>query len=181
MTTTPATAPSFKQKAKREFIDYALVSTYLALFFCAIVTYTILLLRKYDVGNDALNYTFAIINALIIGKVILIGEMLRLAKFTESRPLYQAVLLKSVLFGLLVFVFHLLEEFIKRLIHGEPSGTVLHNLNFDDLIGRSIVIFCAFIPLFAFRELHRVLGEEKLRAIFLAPRTATNPARSTTD
>jgi hypothetical protein len=36
----------------------------------------------------------------------------------------------------------------------------------DELIGRSIIIFCAFIPLFAFRELRRVLGEEKLYEMF---------------
>jgi hypothetical protein len=177
-TNAPTAALSFTQKAKREFIDYALVSTYLAVFFCALVTYTMLLLRKHNVSSETLNYTFAIINALIIGKVILIGEMMRLGKRTETRPLYQSVLLKSVLFGLLVFVFHLLEEFVKRLIHGEPSRTVWHNLHFDDLIGRSIVVFCAFLPLFAFRELRRVLGSEKLYAIFFNPRTAIN---STTD
>jgi hypothetical protein len=181
MTSNAPTTPSLKQRAKHEFIDYAVISVYLAVFFCAIVTYTILLLKKYDVANDPLNYTFAIINALIIGKVILIGEMLRLGRHTETRPLYQSVLLKSVLYSLLVLAFNFLEEFIKRLIRGEPSGTVLHNINPYDLIGRSIVIFCAFLPLFAFRELRRILGEEKLYAIFFNHRPTTDPGLSTTD
>jgi hypothetical protein len=181
MPSNAPTKPSFKQKAMREFIDYATIAAYLAVFFCAIVTYTMLLLRKYDVGNDALNYTFAIINALVIAKIILIGKMTNLGRSAENRPLYQTVLFKSVLFGLLVFVFHLLEEFVKRLIHGEPSGTVWHNMHYEDLIGRSIVIFCAFIPLFAFIELRRVLGEEKLHTLFFKPRTATNPGLSTSD
>jgi hypothetical protein len=166
MTSAAPASPSFKQKAAKELKEYIAVSLYLGFFFCAVVTYSILLLRKHEVGYDALNYTFAIINALVIGKVILIGKMAKLGKRTEGRPLYQSVLLKSLLFGLLVFLFHLLEEFIKRLIHGEPSGTVLHNINFEDMIGRSILVFCAFVPLFAFMELRRVLGEEELHALF---------------
>jgi hypothetical protein len=181
MPSNAPTTPSFKQKAKHELIDFAAIALYLAVFFCALVTYTILLLRKYDVSNDALNYTFAIINALVIAKVILIGELMRLGRPVETRPLYQAVFLKAVIFSLLVFGFHLLEEFVKRLIHGEPSGTVWHNMHYEDLVGRSILIFCAFVPLFAFRELRRVLGEEKLHTLFFKPRTATNPGLSTSD
>jgi hypothetical protein len=176
----PATL-SFKQKAKREFIEYAAVSAYLAAFFCAIVAYTILLLKKYDLSHDALNYTFAIINALIIGKVILIGKMINIARSTEKRPLYQTVLLKSVIYGLLVFGFHILEEFIKRLIHGEPSGTVWHDMHYEDLIGRSILIFLAFIPLFAFIELRRLIGEENLHALVFKHGATSNPGLSTGD
>ncbi|HMH14761.1 MAG TPA: hypothetical protein VK578_16805 [Edaphobacter sp.] len=181
MTSNAATKPSFKEKAKRELINYAVISAYLAVFFCALATYTTLLLRKYDISDDALNYTFAIINALVIGKVILIGKMFNLGRSAEDRPLYQTVLLKSVFFGLLVFGFHLLEEFIKRLIHGEPAGTVWHNMNYEDLIGRSVLIFVAFIPLFAFIELRRLIGEEKLHAMCFHHKTATSPGLSATD
>ncbi|WP_157467532.1 hypothetical protein [Edaphobacter aggregans] len=36
----------------------------------------------------------------------------------------------------------------------------------DQLIARSIIILRAFVPLFAFRELRRVLGEENLYELF---------------
>ena len=182
MTSKNPAAPGFKQRAKHEFIDFVVIALYLAFFFCAIVTYTTLLLRKYEVSS-ALNYTFAIINALIIAKVILIGEIMHLGRSAETRPLYQSVLYKSVVFGLLVFVFHLLEEFVKRVIHGQPAGTVWHNLQVEELLGRTIIIFCAFLPLFAFRELRRVLGEEKLYALFLhpRPRATDNPGLSAND
>ncbi|RSL16734.1 hypothetical protein EDE15_2257 [Edaphobacter aggregans] len=170
------TSPTFKQKAKKELKDFFIISLYLAFFFCALVTYTILLLREH--GGSSLNYTFAIINALVIGKVILIGEMVKLGKRAEARPLYQSVLLKAILFSLLVLAFHFLEEFIKRLIHGEPSGTVWHNINPDELIGRSILVFCTFLPLFAFIEIRRVLGEEEFYALFYKRGGAENPTIS---
>jgi hypothetical protein len=43
-------------------------------------------------------------------------------------------------------------------------ATTLHEMLIDDLLGRSLVVFCTFILLFAFRELQRVLGEENFRA-----------------
>lgn len=176
MTSKDPSAPGFKQKAEHELKDFLWISFYLAFFFCALETYTMLLLRKYDASY--LSYTFALINALVIAKVILIGEMAHLGKKAESRPLYQSVLYKSFVFGLLVFAFHFLEEFVKRLIHHGPAGSVLHEVKLDEMIARTIVIFCAFIPLFAFRELGRVLGAERLHALFFKRGDAANPALS---
>jgi hypothetical protein len=156
---------SLTQRVKRELIEFWVIAAYLAFFFCALVAYTMLLLKKYDVSNDAMNFGFAIVNALVIGKVILIGEMLHLGRGYEKRPLWQSVLLKSVVFSVLVLVFHVVEEMVKRIIHGQPRGTVWHHLHIEDMVARALVVFCAFIPLFAFRELRRVLGEEKLYAL----------------
>ncbi len=168
---------SLKQKVKHELIEFWIIALYLMFFFCALVAYTTLLLRKYDVTNDVMNFGFAVVNALVIGKVILVAEMLHLGRGYEKRPLYQSVLFKSGLFAAAALIFHVLEEFVKRVIAGKPFGTVLNHLEWTDMVARSIVIFCAFVPLFAFRELRRVIGEEKLYAIVRA-RGATEDAKS---
>ena len=178
MTTKDPTAPTFKQKATHELKDFAMISLYLAFFFCALSTYSMLLLRKHDISYW--NYSFALINALVIGKVILIGEMMHLGRRFEHKPLYVSVLYKSFVFGVFVFCFHVLEEFVKRLIHHEPAGTVWHNLDINELIARTIVVFGAFLPLFAFRELGRVMGEEKLHALFFKSSTAADSPLSPT-
>jgi hypothetical protein len=164
---TTSTKPTFKQKAKREMIDYAITAGYLAFFFCALIAYSNLLLHRYDA--DLMNFSLAIINAMVIGKVILIGEMVHVGRSVERRPLYQSVLLKSILFSLLVFAVHFLEEFVKRLIRHEPAGTALHEIQLDRMIARAIVVFCSLLPLFAFRELRRVLGEGALYTLFTHP------------
>ena len=173
-------APGFKERAKEELKDYFHISLYLALLFCALVLYTKMVLKQNGVSteNDALNYSFAIVNALVIGKVILIGEMMHLGKRAETRPLYQTILHKTFVFALLTFAFHLVEEWVKRVIHHEPRFTVWDNMHLETMIARAIVILCTFLPLFAYRELRRVLGEEKLREIFLAPRHTDNPSLS---
>ncbi|WP_263367309.1 hypothetical protein [Edaphobacter bradus] len=174
MSTKDPAAPGLKERAVQEFKDYLIISLYLAFFFCALVAYTNLLMSKYDV--TPLNYTFGIFNALVIGKVICVGEMVNVAKHAEARPVYQSVLIKAVIFSLLVLAFHFVEEFVKRVIRGEPYGTVWHHLNPDQLIARSIIIFSTFIPLFAFMELRRVMGEEEFYALFV--KRADNPGLS---
>jgi hypothetical protein len=156
--------PGIKQKAAHELKEFLAISLYLALLFCALTTYSMLLLRKYDANY--VSYTFAIINALIVGKVILIGEMAHLGRRAEARPLHQTVLYKAILYSILVLAFHFLEEFIKRIINHKPFGTVLHEIDYNDLSAKTIVIFCVFIPLFCFTELRRILGEDKFHALF---------------
>ena len=149
---------SLKQKAAHEFKEFVVIFLYLTFFLCAVGTYRMLLLN--DFRDAYLNYGFALINALVIGKVILIGEYAHLGKKYETRYLLFSSIYKAFLFSLLVFAFHIVEEAIKRLLHGESTAAALHNIQIDDVLGRSLVVFCTFVPLFGFRELRRVLGED---------------------
>ena len=160
-----------KQKAVREFWDFAGISLYLAFFFCALSTYSMLLLGKFDISY--FTYGVALINALVIAKVILIGEYARLGDKYKAKPLLYSSVYKAFLFTLLVLAFHILEEVIKRAMHGQGGAGALRDVRMDDLLGRSLIVFCTFIPLFAFRELERVLGEQNLRSLFF--RTGAAP------
>jgi hypothetical protein len=155
---------SLKQKAEHEFKEITIVFLYLAVFFCALATYSTLLLEKYEISY--FSYGAALINALVITKIILIGEAVHFGKKQEAKPLFYSTLYKSFMYGLLVFAFHIVEEVIKRLIHGEDIAGAFHEIRLDELLARSVIIFLTFIPFFAFRELGRVMGPEKLRALF---------------
>jgi hypothetical protein len=79
-----------KQKIIREFEEVGVIFLYLAFFFCAIATYSMLLLNKFQVSY--FTYGTALINALVIAKVILIGDYMHLGKKQEARSLiYLAV------------------------------------------------------------------------------------------
>jgi hypothetical protein len=161
---------SLKQKAVHEFEGLAVIFLYLAFFFCAITTYSMLLLNKFEISYFA--YGAALINALVIAKVILIGEYARLGRKPEAKPLIYSAVYKAFVFGLLVFAFHIFEEAIKELVHGRPIRAAFHEVRMDDLLSRSVIVFCTFIPLFAFREMQRVLGEEQFRALLFRGREA---------
>jgi len=163
MTKTAAEKAHMKQKAKHELKELLVIFSYLAFFFCALVTYSMLLLNEYHVKYW--NYAFALINALVITKVIMIGEYAKVGKRYEAGALVVSAIWKALVFGLLVFAFHVVEEVIKRLIHGDDMAIAARNIRFDELGGRCIVVFCAFIPLFAFREFRRVMGEDEFQVL----------------
>ena len=89
-----------------------------------------------------------------------------MGKKYEAKPLLYSVIYKAVLFTLFVLAFHILEEVIKAVAHRHGVVAAFRDVRMDDLLGRSLIVFCTFIPLFAFRELERVLGEQNFRGLF---------------
>src|SRR5271154_288574 len=153
-----------KQKVVHELEDLVGIFLYLAFFFCAIATYSMLLLNEFHVSYFV--FGTALLNALVIAKVILIGEYAHLGKKHETKPLFLSATYKAFLFSLLVLAFHIMEETIKRRWHGENFVTAYHGIRVDELLARSVIVFCTFLPLFAFRELRRVLGEDSFWSLF---------------
>ena len=155
---------SLKQKAVHEAKEITYVFLYLAAFFCALATYSMLLLEKFEISY--FTYGAALLNALIITKIILIGEAVHFGKKHEAKPLFYSCAYKAFVYGVLVFAFHIVEEVVKRLIHGKAIVGAFREVRIDDLLARSVIIFLTFIPFFAFRELGRVMGPDKLRHMF---------------
>jgi len=155
--------PERRAKIKRELREMLELFVYLAFFFVALAVYDMLLLRQYDV--EYLTLAFALINALVITKVIMIGEYAKLGRRHEDKALLVSAVWKAFVFGLLVFAFHVVEEVIKHLIHGADLQKASRDLRLEQFAGRAVVVFCVFVPLFAFREFRRVMGEEEFRGM----------------
>lgn len=172
MNSSDSARQDLKRKAIHEAVEFAWVFAYLAFFFCALVIYSTLLLSNFHIKY--LSYAFALINALVIAKIILIGEYAHVGRKYEARPLLLSAVYKAILFSLLVFGFHFAEEVIKGLLHRVSIARTYHEIRVDDLLGRSIVVFCTFIPLFAFREFRRVLGEDKFHTLLFRSRETTS-------
>jgi hypothetical protein len=153
-----------KQKTIHELWELAWIFLYLAFFFCSLELYSVLLLRDFHVKY--LNFGFAVINALVVAKIILLGEYAKLGRKYEERPLIQSAAYKALLFVLLVFAFHLVEELVKRFLHTGHFAGAFSETHMNDIVGRGVVVFCTFLPLFAFREARRVLGEQRFLDLF---------------
>ena len=173
----------WKQKLKHELREMLVLSGYLAFFFCALTTYKMFLLNQYEI--DEWSYGFALINALVVAKVILIGQYAKIGRKHEDKSIFVSAIWKSFVFGLLVFAFHIVEEVIKRMIHGADVEKASRAIRFDEMGARTVVVFCCFIPLFMFLELRRVMGEEEFRALLFrkksegSERLQGNDARGT--
>ena len=171
MTSPDKGKKSLREKIFHEMVEYWINVCYLTLVFAAFTQYRRFLLAAYHITYT--NYWVALIEALILAKVIMIGDVLRLGRGLEQKPLIYPTIYKTVVFTLFVAVFTLGEHAIKGLWQGKglTGGLVdFFGKGSHELLANCMVVFVAFIPFFGVKELGRVLGEEKIRALFFRRR-----------
>jgi hypothetical protein len=186
MTNEQLEKPGMKQKIAHEVREMAWIFVYLAAVFCAMATYSTLLMREFHLSYFA--YGTALLNALILAKIILLGEYLKLGRKHEGKPVIHVAAIKAIQFAILMAVFHVIEEVIKHLVHGHSVRSALHELTagrLTEILARNLVFFCVLVPFFVGRELRRIMGEEKFSAVLfrtgpsaLTPITGRGPDHS---
>jgi hypothetical protein len=168
-----AAAPkSFKQKALYEFKRYWIISAYLVVFLGCFNLYRRLILAGVGM-EDLMSYGWKLIEALVLAKVIMIGEVLGIGERHERTHLIVPVVRKSLLFGLFIVLFNALERIVTGLIRKESWDAIVHHIfayGTDEVLARTVVMMVALVPFFAFIELERVLGPGKLTGIFFSKR-----------
>ena len=167
---------SLKHRLREELVEYLINAAYLAFFFCAFTIYRRLVLASYDITYT--NYWVALIEALVLGKVVSIGSVFRLGRAFEAKPLIFPALHKTVIFTLLCQLFTLAEHGIKGLLKGEGFTAGVRELFANgphDLLANALMIFVGLLPYFAARELGRVIGTQSIRALFFRNRDVSGP------
>lgn len=160
---------TLKQRAQRELRLFLIVTLYLAVLLGSFTLYR--RLTYAELGVSYLTYGFKLVEALVIAKVILIGEALGLGRNYEQRPLIVAVAVKTILFTILIIAFTILEHAIEARLHGTPWARAIMTFTdkgADEMMARTLVLVIALIPFFAFLELSRVLGPGRLSALFFS-------------
>ena len=150
-----------------EMRKFVLIASFLFFFFGAFATYRRLILSEYQI--DYFQYGYALIEALVLGKVILVGEIFHLGDRFHGKPLIVPTLYRTVSFSILVLVFAVLEHFVKGFIHGERIAAIVGDLaakDGADIGARILVMFIAFIPMFAIWEIANLFDEGKLFELF---------------
>ena len=179
MSTATKAKAGWKQKVIDEFIEYWIVVAFLAWFFAVFAWYRRFVLAEYHISYT--HYWVGLIEALVLAKLILIGDALRLGRRLDDKPLIVPTFWKAVVFSLLVAVFSVLEHTIEGLFrHQGVTGGFeeLMSKGKYELLGQSLIMFSAFVPFFACKELERVLGEGQLLKLFFRGKAAgSDPSR----
>ena len=157
---------SLEERAVSELKEYAVITAYLWLLF-ALFSLHKELVQGLDIS--AWQQGFAIVNALIFGKVILIGQALEVGKGLERRALVWVVLGKSLIFAILLIVFHIVEDTIRAWFENKPLSEAFADFGgtLPTLLAHAGIFFVALIPFFAFQEAARFLGKGALWNLFL--------------
>lgn len=162
-------APSLKERVVEELKVYWVITLYLWLFLGCFMIYRWLVME--ESGVTYLHFGFALIEAMIIAKVILIGRMFAFTRRYDDGPLALAVAYKCALFALLVMLFTVVEHLVVGWIHHQGLFGGLREfaeVGAYEVGARTLMLTVAFVPFFAFWELGRVLGMGKLAAMFFA-------------
>jgi fatty acid desaturase len=162
-------ARSLKERALEELKVFWIIALYLWLFLGSFTAYRRLILA--ESGVSYVHYGFALVEALIIAKVVLLGRALGIGRRFDDGPLYRPVLYKSLLFGLLVMLFGIVEHLVEGWIHHKGLFDGLREIaavGAYEIGARMLMLTVAFVPFFAFCELGRVLGMRRLADMFFA-------------
>jgi len=160
------------EKLRHELIEYAFNVVYLMLVFAAFTQYRRFLLAEYNITYT--NYWVGLFGALVFGKVIMIGSVFRLGRWLEDKPLIFPTIYKALLFFGFILVFRVVEYAIKGLLHGDGLAAAFFEFfaqkGLDEVLANGLVVLVALIPFFAVKELGRVLGRERIAALFFRNR-----------
>lgn len=114
----------------------------------------------------------AFVNAVVLAKVMFIGDHFGLGDVYRERPLIYRVVAKSALFALLLVAFYFVEETGLEMLKGKAFTESLPQVSGGGAAGVAaslIIMFIVLTPFFAFQELGRRIGSDTLFDLFFKP------------
>jgi hypothetical protein len=158
-------------KLKEEFFKLLPPTIY---FFVALhlVAFVRVLMLK-GTGISPFGSVSIVVAALILGKAVLLADMLPLINRFPHKPLVYNVAWKTVIYLLISLVIHYLERLVDfwRQTGGFIAGNqkLLAEIVWPHFWAIQIILFVLITMYCTIHELARVLGKEKLLRIFFGP------------
>jgi hypothetical protein len=160
-----------KERGLEEARRFLLMFVYLWVVFGLFVMNERLILDEREIAF--LPQGFALINAAIMAKVMLVAEDLKLGRRFDHLPLAYPVFYKSALFALLFIVFHVIERLVVGMVAGKTLFDSMPHIGGGTWHGRFLVwsiMTVSLLPFFMLREIGRMLGEGRLWALMFGKR-----------
>jgi len=160
---------TLKEKATFQLKEFLAMFIYLWLILALFAIHRSIILAEQHLNYQAQG--FAIVNALILAKVMLIGEDLNLGNRFREKPLVHSILYKSLVFAVFFICFHIFEEVVVGVFRGKTVAQSLPTIGGGSLQGImsvGAIVFVSLIPFFAFREIGRVIGKRELWSLLLS-------------
>lgn len=158
---------SFLIWCKKEFIRMLPVSLFFLVAF-SLVDATDRIVNKHSLTT----YSFlsCVVDALIMGKIVLIADSLKLIKLCEHKPLVWVTLWKSFFYVICSMVLRLAEHSIPAIVQGQSLQQIL--MQVQEHVDRPLfwIAQCwlayLFIIFVGYRELVMAIGTSRFKSLF---------------
>ena len=160
-----------KQRVYHAMKDFLVVTVYLWVIFGLFALYKSVILAEDHIPFAAKG--FALINALVLAKVVVIAREFRFCEGFDDSPLIYPTLAKSASFSVLLASFKIIEESAVGMYHGksfQQSFAALGGGTWQGIVCLTLILFVMLIPFFGFTELQKCLGERRLSDLFFRSR-----------
>src|SRR5689334_19334773 len=117
---------------------------------------------------------FAVVNALVLAKIMFVAEELKFGEHYKRQPLIYAMLFKAAVYSILLAVFDILEGVVVGYFRHKSLADSLSDIGGGTPLGiltAMLLMFVALLPFFGFRELCDVIGEPELHRLLFVKRT----------
>lgn len=115
---------NLKERAFEEFKRFVAIFLYLWVVFGLLSLHKSLVLSQQHLDYE--EHAFAIINAFVFAKVLLVGEEFHLGRRFQNRPLIYSILYKCLVFSVVLIFFHVIESVAVGIGVEIPSRRACH-------------------------------------------------------
>jgi hypothetical protein len=164
-----------KAVARHEFLRFLVLFLYLWAMFLLFELHQYVVLSTYKIPVES--WSIGFFNALVLAKVMVVADEVRFKTFLRDRPLFIAIVGRSIVFAILFIAVDVLEKVLLGYFHGQALAESVPTYGGGGLAGRMVVgmiIAISLIPYFAFREIDIKLGKGRLSEILFGLRAAPN-------
>jgi len=153
-------------RAIEEFRHFIALFLYLWILLGLFVLNQQIILRQQ--GADLIFHGFALLNALVLAKVMLVFEDLELGRWLKGRPAILSIVFEAAFCTALLLAFHVVERVAVGLFHGGELAKSIPSFGGGGLAGLlivSLILFVSLLPFFAFKNVARAIGSERMKEI----------------
>lgn len=156
-----------KARLKEELQEFSVIASYLGICFAFLATIKSLILIQLGIHDFVHGYTVAAVEALGLGKIVLLCHNLPFMKNTlDRRPIVISAFVKSLCLAVIVFIGGQIEE---KIFARHAAEVAMQQRVFMDCTRVFCLVF-VFYLMFIWRELNETLGPGKLKSLLLTPR-----------
>jgi hypothetical protein len=162
--------PGWRARLLEELKSFLFIFAYLWLVFLVFLAHEWTVLASHQIGFRF--YGLAVVNALVLSKIMLIAEGLHFADRLKDKPLIYPIAFKSIAFSVLLVVAYIVEEIAVGLFRGKTMAESFPEIGGGGVVGvltTGAIMCVALVPFFSFREIARVVGEAEFRTLMLGP------------